>query len=111
MFQLPRHRGPAARLGLAIACQAGALHRHRLGLQAGPPLDADAVAKQHALDNLSREIRVQVQSTSTTRTLQVNEWLSESFTYSSESTTNEDLEGFTLVDTYASDTEVFAFTN
>lgn len=73
------------------------------------PLDADAVAKQHALDNLSREIRVQVQSTSTTRTLQVNEWLSESFTYSSESTTNEDLEGFTLVDTYASDTEVFAF--
>ena len=47
------------------------------------PLDADAVAKQHALDNLSREIRVQVQSTSTTRTLQVNEWLSESFTYSS----------------------------
>ena len=73
------------------------------------PLDADAVAKQHALDNLSREIRVQVQSTSTTRTLQVNEWLSESFTYSSESTTNEDLEGFTLVDTYASDTEVFAY--
>lgn len=73
------------------------------------PLDADAVAKQHALDNLSREIRVQVQSTSTTKTLQVNEWLSESFQFSSESTTNEDLEGFSLVDTYATETEVFVF--
>ena len=73
------------------------------------PLDADAVAKQQALDNLSREIRVQVQSTSTTKTLQVNDWLSESFNFSSESTTNEDLEGFTLVDTYASETEVMVY--
>ena len=73
------------------------------------PLDADAVAKQQALDNLSREIRVQVQSTSTTKTLQVNDWLSESFIFSSESTTNEDLEGFTLVDTYATETEVMVY--
>ena len=73
------------------------------------PLDADAVAKQNALDNLSREIRVQVQSTSSSNALQVNGWLSESFESSSRSTTNEDLEGFTLVDTYSNDTEVFAY--
>ena len=73
------------------------------------PLDADAVAKQNALDNLAREIRVQVQSSSTTQTIQVNDWLSESFKFTSESTTNEDLEGFTLVDTYATDTEVMVY--
>ena len=73
------------------------------------PLDADAVAKQNALDNLSREIRVQVQSTSTVNVLQVNDWLSESFNSNSASTTNEDLEGFELVDTYASETEVLAY--
>ena len=71
------------------------------------PLDAEAVAKQNALDNLSREIRVQVQSTNTTNALQVNGWLSESFAAESRSTTNEDLEGFTLVDTYATASEVF----
>jgi hypothetical protein len=73
------------------------------------PLDADAVAKQNALDNLSREIRVQVQSTSKTNTLQVNGWLSESFSAQSSSTTNEDLEGFELVDTYSTETEVLAY--
>ena len=72
-------------------------------------MDADAVAKQNALDNLSREIRVQVQSTSKVNVLQVNDWLSESFKSNSTSTTNEDLEGFELVDTYASETEVLAY--
>ena len=65
------------------------------------PLDADAVAKQQALDNMSRDIRVQVQSTSTASTLQINSWLSESFSAQSTSTTQEDLEGFELVDTYS----------
>ena len=73
------------------------------------PLDAEAVAKQNALDNLSREIRVQVQSTNTTNALQVNGWLSESFAAESRSTTNEDLEGFTLVDTYATESEVSVY--
>ena len=73
------------------------------------PLDAEAVAKQNALDNLSREIRVQVQSTNTTNALQVNGWLSESFAAESRSTTNEDLEGFTLVDTYTTDAEVMVY--
>ena len=58
------------------------------------------MAKANALDNLSREIRVQVQSTSSMNTLQVNDWLSESFQQQSTSSTNEDLEGFELVDTY-----------
>ncbi|MEE2919320.1 MAG: LPP20 family lipoprotein [Bacteroidota bacterium] len=73
------------------------------------PLDAEAVAKQNALDNLSREIRVQVQSTNTTNALQVNGWLSESFAAESRSTTNEDLEGFTLVDTYATESDVLVY--
>lgn len=73
------------------------------------PLDADAVAKRNALDNLSREIRVQVQATSTMHTLQVNDWLSTSFNQQSTSTTQEDLEGFELVDTYANDQEVVVY--
>ncbi len=73
------------------------------------PLDADAVAKRNALDNLSREIRVQVQATSTMNTLQVNDWLSTTFNQQSTSTTQEDLEGFELVDTYASDKEVMVY--
>jgi len=72
-------------------------------------MEADAVAKKNALDNLSREIRVQVQSTSTTHTMQVNDWLSESFQFNSESTTNEDLEGFELVDIYSDDKEIVAY--
>ena len=73
------------------------------------PLDADAVAKQHALDNLSREIRVKVDATSDMNVLQVNGWLNESFTQQSQSTTQEDLEGFELVDTYANETEVLVY--
>ena len=73
------------------------------------PLDADAVAKANALDNLSREIRVQVQSTSSMNTLQVNDWLSESFQQQSTSSTNEDLEGFELVDTYSDGQTVSAY--
>ena len=73
------------------------------------PLDAESVAKQNALDNLSREIRVQVQSSNTSSTLQVNGWLSESFNAESRSTSNEDLQGFTLVDTYATETEVMVY--
>lgn len=73
------------------------------------PLDADAVAKANALDNLSREIRVQVQSTSQTNTLQVNGWLSESFAQTSTSTTREDLEGYELVDTYSNGTDVVVY--
>ena len=73
------------------------------------PLDADAVAKQQALDNMSRDIRVQVQSSSTVSTLQINGWLSESFSAQSTSTTQEDLEGFELVDTYSTETEVLVY--
>lgn len=73
------------------------------------PLDADGVAKQQALENMSRDIRVQVQSTSTVSTLQINSWLSESFSAKSTSTTQEDLEGFELVDTYSTETEVLVY--
>ena len=73
------------------------------------PLNADAVAKQQALDNMSRDIRVQVQSSSTVSTLQINGWLSESFSAQSTSTTQEDLEGFELVDTYSTETEVLVY--
>ena len=51
--------------------------------------NAPAVAQQSALDNLSREIRVQVQSTSTMKTLQVDGWLTESFSQQSNSTTQD----------------------
>ena len=71
--------------------------------------NASAVAQQSALDNLSREIRVQVQSTSTMKTLQVDGWLTESFSQQSNSTTQEDLEGFELVDSYESETETFVY--
>lgn len=73
------------------------------------PLDADAIAKANALDNLSREIRVQVQSTSTMNTLQVNDWLSESFQQQSTSSTREDLEGFELVDSYSDEASVMVY--
>ena len=98
--QLPRRGRACPLLGNSEPRRSRTLRWHRFCIDFGLSLDADAVAKANALDNLSREIRVQVQSTSSMNTLQVNDWLSESFQQQSTSSTNEDLEGFELVDTY-----------
>jgi len=73
------------------------------------PYNAEEVARENALNSLAREIRVKVSSSSLLSTLQVNNWVEESFASNIESTVVEDLEGFNLVDTYESPTEVFVY--
>ena len=73
------------------------------------PYNAAEIARENALNWLAREIRVKVSSSSLLSTLQVNSWVEESFVSNIESTVVEDLEGFNLIDTYESPTEVFVY--
>ena len=73
------------------------------------PYNASEIARENALNSLAREIRVKVSSSSLLSTLQVNSWVEESFVSNIESTVAEDLEGFNLIDSYESSTEVFVY--
>ena len=73
------------------------------------PYNAAEIARENALNSLAREIRVKVSSSSLLSTLQVNSWVEESFVSNIESTVVEDLEGFNLIDSYESSTEVFVY--
>jgi len=73
------------------------------------PYNANEVARENALNNLAREIRVQVNSSSLLSTLQVNKWVEESFASSIESTVAENLEGFNLIDEFENKDEVFVY--
>ena len=73
------------------------------------PYNAAEIARENALNSLAREIRVRVSSSSLLSTLQVNSWVEESFVSNIESTVAEDLEGFNLIDSYESSTEVFVY--
>ena len=73
------------------------------------PYNAAEIARENALNSLAREIRVKVSSSSLLSTLQVNSWVEESFVSNIESTVVEDLEGFNLIDSYESPTEVFVY--
>jgi len=73
------------------------------------PYNATEIARENALNSLAREIRVKVSSSSLLSTLQVNSWVEESFVSNIESTVVEDLEGFNLIDSYESSTEVFVY--
>ena len=73
------------------------------------PLNADAIAKQNARDNMSAEIRVQVNASSTVTGLQVDDWASQGFSQRSTTTTEEDLEGFELVATYCDEKACHAY--
>ena len=73
------------------------------------PFNAVEVATENALNSLAREIRVKVSSSSLLSTLQVNNWVEDSFVSNIESTVSEDLEGYILVDSYENDTEVFVY--
>jgi len=73
------------------------------------PYNATEIARENALNSLAREIRVKVSSSSLLSTLQVNSWVEESFVSNIKSTVVEDLEGFNLIDSYESPTEVFVY--
>ena len=73
------------------------------------PYNAAEIARENALNSLAREIRVKVSSSSLLSTLQVNSWVEESFVSNIESTVVEDLEGFNLIDSYESPSEVFVY--
>ena len=73
------------------------------------PYNAAEIARENALNSLAREIRVKVSSSSLLSTLQVNSWVEESFVSNIESTVVEDLEGYNLIDSYESTTEVFVY--
>jgi len=73
------------------------------------PYNASEIARENALNSLAREIRVKVSSSSLLSTLQVNSWVEETFVSNIESTVVEDLEGFNLIDSYESSTEVFVY--
>ena len=73
------------------------------------PYNAAEIVRENALNSLAREIRVKVSSSSLLSTLQVNSWVEESFVSNIESTVVEDLEGFNLIDSYESPTEVFVY--
>lgn len=73
------------------------------------PHNAMDVARENALNSLAREIRVQVSSTSVLSTLQVNHWVDENFASTITSTVAEDLEGYTLADSYETDSEVYVY--
>ncbi len=73
------------------------------------PYTAVEVAKENALNSLAREIRVKVSSSSVLSTLQVNKWVEESFASNIETAVSEDLEGFTLVDQFENENEVFVY--
>ena len=73
------------------------------------PYTAKEVARENALNSLAQEIRVKVSSTSLMSTLQVNDWVDQSFAESIESTVVEDLEGYNLIDEYENKDEVFVY--
>ncbi|PCJ80165.1 MAG: hypothetical protein COA49_09280 [Bacteroidetes bacterium] len=73
------------------------------------PYNAVEVAKENALNALAREIRVKISSSSVLSTLQVNKWVEESFVSNIESAVSENLEGYTLVDQFENESEVFVY--
>ena len=73
------------------------------------PFNAREVANENAINSMAREIRVVVSSESVLSTLQVNHWVEESFASQITSTVAEDLEGYTLMGTYESETEVWVY--
>ncbi|MBI49094.1 MAG: hypothetical protein CL850_02235 [Crocinitomicaceae bacterium] len=73
------------------------------------PYNAIDIARENALNSLAREIRVQVSSSSVLSTMQVNNWVEENFASEITSTVAEDLEGYTLMGTYETEEEVWAY--
>jgi hypothetical protein len=73
------------------------------------PYTAIDVARENALNSIAREIRVQVSSSSILSTLQVNNWVEDNFESTITSTVAEDLEGYTLVDSYEDENEVWVY--
>lgn len=73
------------------------------------PYNAIDVARENALNSMAREIRVQVSSSSILSTLQVNNWVEDNFESTITSTVAEDLEGYTLVDSFEDEHEVWVY--
>jgi len=73
------------------------------------PYNAIDIAIENALNSIAREIRVNVSSSSVLSTLQVNKWVEENFASTITSTVAEELEGYTQVDTFEDENEVWVY--
>lgn len=73
------------------------------------PLSFAETARKNALSALTSEIRVNVRSESFLNTMQVNSQVQEAYNQTIATTSNEDIEGFEIVDVYETSTDYFVF--
>lgn len=73
------------------------------------PVEYAAVAKKNALNDLTSEIRVIVKSESFLNTMQVNKQVQEQFSSTIATSSDEEIEGFEIVDSYETETDYWVF--
>lgn len=77
--------------------------------KAAEPLDYASVAKKNALSDLASEIKVTVKSESFLNTMQVNMQVQEEFNSSIATFTDEEIEGFELIDSWENGADYFVY--
>lgn len=73
------------------------------------PVEYTSVAKKNALNDLTSEIRVTVKSESFLNTMQVNKQVQEEFNSTIATFSDEEIEGFEIVDNYETETDYWVF--
>lgn len=73
------------------------------------PVEYAAVAKKNALNDLVSEIRVTVKSQSFLNTMQVNKQVQEEFNSTIATSSDEEIEGFEVVDSYETETDYWVY--